>query len=356
MKLLVSTAQLRSLKNGKNIQMSGAQLNGNAKKGKVHEIEVGDSHVKKMTQAKNKNKGYRLSPSDVEISGSGLFSSISKGVKKATKSVSDSVKKTANKVADVAEDVAEDVADGVVSVSKSAYKGALKGDLGGMVESAKNVVPKSVVETAVTGGITAALVARGMPPEEAEKVASTMSAVAVTGVYEYDFGEAPTESNFKQAGKKAGKAGLKAAVGSGYMSNKNDNKGIGHQANDETKYAKRGSGLTVTNMVPKSIGRPAVKAGAIRKINPVVKAQSNIRFDSQLNDGPRAVGSSMVALSAGGSFKEIGSGGSFKPIGSGVSGASMVAITKAKGGRVKMVKGSAEAKAWGERMRNARKK
>jgi len=354
MKLEISTAQLRSLKNGKNIQMSGAQLNGIPKSGsKVHEIEVNDSHVKKMTQAKNKNKGYRLSPSDVEISGSGLFSSISKGVKKATKSVSDSVKKTANKVADVAEDVAEDVADGVVSVSKSAYKGALKGDLGGMVESAKNVVPKSVVETAVTGGITAALVARGMPPEEAEKVASTMSAVAVTGVYEYDFGEAPTESNFKQAGKKAGKAGLKAAVGSGL---KDNNKGIGNHAQDGAKYAGRGSGRTVTNMVPKSIGRPAVKAGAIRKINPVVKAQSNIRFDSQLNDGPRAVGSSMVALSAGGSFKEIGSGGSFKPIGSGVSGASMVAITKAKGGRVKMVKGSAEAKAWGERMRNARKK
>ena len=67
MKWEISTAQLRSLKNGKNIQLSGKQLNGNPKTGKTDEISVDDSQMKPLTQAKNKNKGYRLSASDVEI-------------------------------------------------------------------------------------------------------------------------------------------------------------------------------------------------------------------------------------------------------------------------------------------------
>ena len=309
MRLEISTSQLLNLRKGKSINLSSSQLKGTAKKGKVHEIEIDDSNTKALTLAKNKGKGYRVTASDVITSGSGLFSSISKGVKKATKSVSKAVSDTANKVADVAEDV-----------GKTAYKGALSADLGGMVESAKNVVPKSVVETAVTTGITAALVARGMPPEEAEKVASTMSAVAVTGLYEYDFGEAPSEANAKQASIKAAKAGAKSAMKGGAVSNK----GLGHHAKDNVKTPAYSGGL-VTNKVPTITGRPASKGG------------------------------SMVALhsSKGGSFKPLSSGGSMVALQS--KGGSIVPVgSGAK--RPKLIKGSAESKAWGQRMRDAREK
>jgi len=103
MRLEISTSQLLNLRKGKNINLSSAQLNGTAKKGKVHEIEISDSNTKALTLAKNKGKGYRVTAS--EVTGGNIFKSISKGVKKATKSVSKAVSDTANKVADVAEDV-----------------------------------------------------------------------------------------------------------------------------------------------------------------------------------------------------------------------------------------------------------
>ena len=48
MRIGISTAQKRNMMKGKAFNLSHAQLNGEAKKGKVHEVEIGEEHSKGM--------------------------------------------------------------------------------------------------------------------------------------------------------------------------------------------------------------------------------------------------------------------------------------------------------------------
>jgi len=338
MRLEISTAQLRNLKNGKNINMSSAQLNGKNKAGSVKEIMIDDSNFKAMTLAKNKGKGYRVKPSDVvDVSGGNIFKSISKGVKKATKSVSKGVSKAT-----------ESVGDAVVDVAESAYKGALKEDIGGKVEWAKkNIVPKSVAQEAIAVGITAVLVSGGTDPSDARKIADVMAATSATALYDLDFSKPITEDEAKKVGTKAVKAGAKEAIKGGAIK---DNKGIHNYARDDVKQPMiRGGSVVVTNLVPKiAVDGGKISKSVGRKVNKIAKIQSESRFDPNIAFGAVTTGGSFKPIeSRAGSFKPVSRAGSMKAIGSGST-----ASTK----RPKLVKGSAESKAWGERMRNAREK
>jgi hypothetical protein len=84
MKLEISGGQLNNLRKGKAINLSNAQLNGQNKKGKAHEVDVDDGKMKAMDSARRRGKGYR-------ISGGDIFGSISKGVKTASKTASKTV-------------------------------------------------------------------------------------------------------------------------------------------------------------------------------------------------------------------------------------------------------------------------
>jgi hypothetical protein len=82
MKLLISGGQLSKLKKNQAFQLSKAQLQGQPKKGAQYEVDLDDSHARKVNAAIRKGKGYR-------VKGGSIFSSISKGVSKAAKTVSD---------------------------------------------------------------------------------------------------------------------------------------------------------------------------------------------------------------------------------------------------------------------------
>ena len=86
MRIGISTAQKRNMMKGKSFNLSNAQLNGEVKGGKVHEMEIGEEHSKGMASAQRRGKGYRVTGGSMIPVGGNIFKSISKGVNKATKS------------------------------------------------------------------------------------------------------------------------------------------------------------------------------------------------------------------------------------------------------------------------------
>ena len=98
MKIQISGPQMTKFKKGQPFQLSRDQIQGQPKKGKQHEVEIDDAHMKKIQSAAKRGKGYR-------ISGEGLFKSAGKKLG-VSKSVGDgieggsflkSVKNTASK-------------------------------------------------------------------------------------------------------------------------------------------------------------------------------------------------------------------------------------------------------------------
>jgi hypothetical protein len=118
MKLTITGGQLRKYKTGQSFQLSKNQLRGEAKTGKQHEIDLDESHRKKLQSAVRRGKGYR-------VKGGSILGSISKGVNKAVKTVSDAGKKTSSKwskgIADAAKSAADYVENDAMDDIKDTY-------------------------------------------------------------------------------------------------------------------------------------------------------------------------------------------------------------------------------------------
>jgi hypothetical protein len=317
MKLVISGGQLSKLKKNQAFQLSKTQLQGQPKKGAQYEVDLDDSHARKVKTAMRKGKGYR-------VKGGSIFSSISKGVSKAAKTVSDGVSKTASKaVKYVEDDLADDVADTYGEVNQL----ALKADIGGGVEQAKKVVPKSVARSA----FAAALMAGGVD----ETSANVMAGAAVESAYSVDFSR-----SLKGQGKKAGIGAGKGAISEGLSANKSKPttkgdgvKGINHLGHDYAKNAFKGTSVSF-----------APQSNAIRNTTMPIKIPKQSAVSKKKND-------QMVDTNTA-------SGGSFKEVGSGFSVKAKVKIPKGFGGNgVKQpAKGSQAAKDKMAALRNMRKK
>jgi hypothetical protein len=295
MKLTVSGGQLRKYKKGQAFQLSKDQLQGKAKKGKQHQIDLDESHTKKLQSAARRGKGYR-------VKGGNIFNDVSKGVNKAVKTVSDTVSgasKSATKkvkglskaIKSVGDYVQNDAVDDITDTYGEVNQFALKNDIGGKVEMAKKVVPKSAASAAIRG----ALVAAGMDDD----AASIMADSAVGAVYSVDFGK-----SLKGQGKKAATGAATGAVTSALKSGSSKSKstegsdlkksgapkGVNHMAQDYSKQPMMislGGAVASSNAMRKStqsIARPRSKAA---------KAKAQITPDYN---------------TAGGSFKQLGAG------------------------------------------------
>jgi hypothetical protein len=325
-----------------------------------------------MESARKRGKGYR-------VSGGSIIGDISKGVSKASKSVSKAV----------------------TGAAKSVYKGALKSDVGGIVEGVIEATPKPVVK----GAMVAGLIASGLSPEESEALADA----SVEMIYAYDFGSAPSNENMSNAAKAGVMSAIKAQAKGGAL---RDNKGIHHMAIDSAKGP-----ITKGGSVFGKVAKSAAAKKVTKKLSNVAKVQSESRFDPNIEFagkgflGDMAKGAVSLASNkdvqalaltgakegykaysknkkkketSGGSMKDIQGRGFLGDMAKGaVSLASnkdvqKLALDGAKagystyqknkkkketsGGSMKSIgsgakrpaKGSAEAKAWGEKMRAAR--
>ena len=309
MKIQISSPQMTKFKKGKPFQLSRDQIQGQPKKGKQHEVEIDDAHMKKIQSAAKRGKGYR-------ISGEGLFKSAGKKLG-VSKSVGDgieggsflkSVKKTAKKVG-------KTVKKGVSTAADTIEQGAYDINLGKNIEAVKDAIPESLVKTT----IKTALMAQGMSPEEADAIAAGGTAA----VYGYSFDEKATKKNITGAisdGVKAGiKSGVKSSVSGGAMMSDIYNTGKGNSKltldtmkNPIYKKPKASSGGALSSQVmmsqtkPVSMGRS--KASLVRD---ALVADANTSKGGSF----KPTGGSMIAM--GGSFKPTG--GSFKPLGEGLN-------------------------------------
>lgn len=299
MKIQISGPQMTKFKKGQPFQLSRDQIQGQPKKGKQHEVEIDDSHMKKIQSAAKRGKGYR-------ISGEGLFKSAGKKLG-VSKSVGDgieggsflkSVKKTAKKVG-------KTVKKGVSTAADTIEQGAYDVNLGKNIEKVKDAIPESLVKTT----IKTALMAQGMSPEEADAIAAGGTAA----VYGYSFDEKATKKNITGAisdGVKAGiKSGVKSSVSGGAMMSDIYNTGKGN------------SKLTLDTMKNPIYKRPKVASSGGALSSQVMMSQS--KPVSMGRSKASMVRDSLVAdanTSKGGSFKPTGGsmiamGGSFKPTG-----------------------------------------
>jgi hypothetical protein len=312
MKIQISGQQMTKFKKGQPFQLSRDQIQGQPKKGKQHEVEIDDAHMKRIQSAAKRGKGYR-------ISGEGLFKSAGEKLG-VSKSVGDgieggsflkSVKNTASKVGKTIKKTAYDV------------------NLGKNIEAVKDAIPESLVKTT----IKTALEAQGMSPEEADAIASAGTA----GVYGYSFDKKATKKNISGAvmdGVEAGiKSGLKSSVSGGAMLADIYNTGKGN------------SKLTLDTMKNPIYKKPKVPSSGGMLSSQVMMSQSKpvsmgrskasmvrdaLVADANTSKGGsfKPTGGSMIAM--GGSFKPTGgsmiamggsfkpTGGSFKPLGEGV--------------------------------------
>jgi hypothetical protein len=171
-----------------------------------------------------------------------------------------------------------------------------------------------------------------------DETAASVAAGSATGAfYDVDFSK-----SLKGQGKTALKGAVKGGVKAGISANKSgssdaaskggalrDNKGIASHAMDSTKEPVTKGGA----ILGKKVAKVVTNTG--KKVSKIAKAQSESRFDPNIEFAP----------SKGGSMRPI-SGGSMRPIeGKGVSGNS---------GAKRPTKGSDAAKEWGAKMRAAR--
>ncbi len=327
MKIQISGPQMTKFKKGQPFQLSRDQIQGQPKKGKQHEVEIDDAHMKKIQSAARRGKGYRISGEGLfksagkklgvsksvgdGIEGEGLFKSAGKKLG-VSKSVGDGIEGGSflKSVKNTAKKAGKTIKKGVSTAADAIEQGAYDINLGKSIEKIKDSIPESLVKTT----IKTALMAQGMSPEEADAIASAGTA----GVYGYSFDEKATKKNITGAisdGVKAGiKSGVKSSVSGGAMMSDIYNTGKGNSKltldtmknpiYKKPKVASSGGALSSQVMMsqskPVSMGRRS-KASMVR--------------DSLVADANTSKGGSMVAM--GGSF--LPTGGSFKPLGEGLN-------------------------------------
>lgn len=348
MRIGISTAQKRNMMKGKAFNLSHAQLNGEAKKGKVHEVEIGEEHSKGMESAHRRGKGYRVTGgSMIPVGGSmvpvggNIFKSIKKGVSKTV---------------------------------KSASKAINKADVGSAIQIVKQSIPKEVITVAIQG----ALISGGVDPITAQTTANGIS----SGIHEVDFSknlkgqgddfaaatlmggvQSYTGQGFMDTVKKSalalaknkdvqkfalqqGKQAYKnynkkdaVVAGEGFMdslkkgaiavaSNKDVQKMALSQAKKSYKNYTDNKGV---NQMASDGAKGPTTGGAMRKANPAL-VRANIQYDPNVS----LSGGSMVPV--GGSFRPVG--GSFRPVGTGFK---------------RPAKGSQEAKDYMKALRDKRR-
>ena len=302
MKIQISGPQMTKFKKGQPFQLSRDQIQGQPKKGKQHEVEIDDSHMKKIQSAAKRGKGYR-------ISGEGLIKSAGKKLG-VSKSVGDGIEGGSflKSVKNTAKKAGKTIKKGVSTAADAIEQAAYDVNLGKNIEAVKNAIPESLVKTT----IKTALMAQGMSPEEADAIASAGTA----GVYGYSFDEKATKKNITGAisdGVKAGiKSGVKSSVSGGAMMSDIYNTGKGN------------SKLTLDTMKNPIYKKPKVASSGGALSSQVMMSQS--KPVSMGRSKASMVRDSLVAdanTSKGGSFKPVGGsmvamGGSFKPLGEGV--------------------------------------
>ena len=319
MKIPLSKKQLNAMRQGKTVGLSADHIAGRYKAGaKMIDTEIDDSNVSKFNKSLMSGKGLRMCPAmyknhsccdDESMDGSALSlksigKKLSKGISKATGSIANS--------------------NVIGAVAKDTTKNA-----GSRIETIKKAVPKGVVMAATTAALAAPLsVALG--PVAGPIASATIAGAATQALYGHDF-EKPLTSNKKDyitgITQVGAEQGAKTAI-------KNSNK--------KTKVPSAAS----TNTVEGS--GAAIRYGA--QSTPGLYGKY-LNIDSVNGSFFESGGENVID---GGSFKS--SGGSFiSPSGSFISpSGSFKAIT---GGRIgRMVKGSPEAKSWGEMMKSRRNK
>ena len=307
MKIQISGPQMTKFKKGQPFQLSRDQIQGQAKPGKQHEVEIDDAHMKKIQSAAKRGKGYR-------ISGEGLFKSAGKKLG-VSKSVGDGIEGGSflKSVKNTAKKAGKTIKKGVSTAADTIEQAAYDVNLGKNIEKVKDAIPESLVKTT----IKTALMAQGMSPEEADAIASAGTA----GVYGYSFDEKPTKKNITGAisdGVKAGiKSGVKSSVSGGAMMSDIYNTGKGNSKltldtmknpiYKKPKVASSGGALSSQVMMSQSKPVSMVRTKASMVKDTQVKDANNMKGSSFKQVG----GGSMVAM--GGSF--LPNGGSFKPLG-----------------------------------------
>ena len=294
MDLTVNASQLRKYKKGMPFQMSHAQLMGKHSTTGGKLFQIQVPQSKAISNAIRTSKGIRL---NAQTHGGSIAS--------AFKSVGNQISKGAKQAGKE-----------IVSVANDVDKWAKKNDIGGLVEQIKGKVPQSTMTIILTIAISAAAVASGNPVLIA--AAPVLAASASTAFYKADFSK-----NLNGQGEAVGMAALTTAA-------KEAPKAKASYDKAQSKGEMVGEGFS--NIV-------------VSRAKKLPRSTASVVRNSILMDANQSTQGGSF-MTTGGSFKPTG--GSFKPTGSGFMPT----------GSKRPAKGSAEARAWGQKMmaaRNAKK-
>lgn len=234
MEINLTAKQKSNFMKGLPIQISQKQMMGGAINAKHQmRINLNDNGKKKVQKAMRQQKGFRLQPS--EHQGGSLLGKLGKAAGKTALKVA-SNEKVQDFVIDqgvnllnqymTGKGFLKSVKNTAKKAGKTIKKAAYDVNLGKNVEMIKDSIPESVISTTIQG----ALLAGGVPPGEAEIMASG----ATAGLYGYSFDEKPTKKNITgaiQDGVVAGaESGLSMMAGNGLL-------------NNNSLYKKKGSGF-----------------------------------------------------------------------------------------------------------------
>ena len=249
---------------------------------------------KAISNAIRTSKGIRLNGQTHGGSIISTFKSIGNNIEKGAKQAGKEIVKTANDV----------------------DKWAKKNDIGGVVEKIKGQVPQGTMTIILTSALTAAAVASGNPVLIA--AAPVLAASASTAFYKADFSK-----SLDGQGEKVGMAALTTAA-------KESGKAKASYDKAQSKAEMVGEGFS--NIV-------------VSRAKKLPRSTASVVRNSILMDANQSTNGGSF-MTTGGSFQPTG--GSFKPTGSGFMPM----------GSKRPAKGSAEARAWGQKMmaaRNAKK-
>jgi len=288
MKIAVTTAQMKKIRNGEGFNLTKKQLQGNdARAHNLVEFKEMNPRVRKKLEARK--AGVRVGAQ--EYSGGSILGSL--------KSAGNSIKKTAT------------------SAGKSLNKAALKADLGGIVEAGQSVVPQSVTEEVVK----AALMAGGAD----ETSASIAAGAATQSFYDVNWGKS-LKNQGGVAAKGAVTGGVKSAFKTagetegGALNNVQRRLVIGRHQEIEDRKARSKPSTKPNNgntLRPETMVRqvaPAISGGSIRggEFCPHCNAATGSGFlDSVLDKKAvkdKSVQKKAVKKLTGGSIKTYGMG------------------------------------------------
>jgi hypothetical protein len=238
----------------------------------------------------------------------------SKGIRLNAQTHGGSIISTFKSIGNNIEKGAKQAGKEIVKTANDVDKWAKKNDIGGLVEQVKKQVPQGTMTIILTSAISAAAVASGNPVLIA--AAPVLAASASTAFYKADFSK-----SLDGQGEKVGMAALTTAA-------KESGKAKASYDKAQSKGEMVGEGFS--NIV-------------VSRAKKLPRSTASVVRNSILMDANQSTNGGSF-MTTGGSFKPTG--GSFKPTGSGLMPTS------------RPTKGSAEARAWGQKMmaaRNAKK-